>query len=169
MGPVPAITQQRPCVARAADATRQIQTATVRYHARTSNTRDPSCAVCSACCFCCSPCRPSPPGLLENRPSATLGSITNSADFLPVREAFQFSLVEGTPQSIKLRFVATDGYYLYRHRFQFRAEPAEWPWRRATAPRANTSTMSTSVTSRSITACSTSNCHAPIHARSPWR
>ena len=64
-------------------------------------------------------------GLLESRPSSTLGSINNSADFLPVREAFQLSLVDSTPQSIKLRFVATKGYYLYRHRFQFRAEPAD--------------------------------------------
>jgi thiol:disulfide interchange protein DsbD len=64
-------------------------------------------------------------GLLESRPSSTLGSINNSADFLPVREAFQLSLVNSTPQSIKLRFVATEGYYLYRHRFQFRADPAE--------------------------------------------
>jgi thiol:disulfide interchange protein DsbD len=64
-------------------------------------------------------------GLLESRPSATLGSINNSADFLPVREAFQLSLVQSTPQSIKLRFVASEGYYLYRHRFQFRAEPSD--------------------------------------------
>ncbi|WP_248915364.1 protein-disulfide reductase DsbD [Pseudomonas moorei] len=64
-------------------------------------------------------------GLLENRPSSTLGSINNNADFLPVREAFQLSLVESTPQSIKLRFVATEGYYLYRHRFQFRADPVD--------------------------------------------
>ena len=64
-------------------------------------------------------------GLLESRPSSTLGSINNSTDFLPVREAFQLSLVESTPQSIKLRFVATEGYYLYRHRFQFRADPAD--------------------------------------------
>ncbi|CAG8868187.1 protein-disulfide reductase DsbD [Pseudomonas fluorescens] len=64
-------------------------------------------------------------GLLENRPSSSLGSINNSADFLPVREAFRLSLVDSTPQSIKLRFVATEGYYLYRHRFQFRADPAD--------------------------------------------
>jgi thiol:disulfide interchange protein DsbD len=64
-------------------------------------------------------------GLLENRPSTSLGSINNSADFLPVREAFQLSLVDSTPQSIKLRFVATEGYYLYRHRFQFRADPTD--------------------------------------------
>ncbi|MDN4547536.1 protein-disulfide reductase DsbD [Pseudomonas sp. C32] len=64
-------------------------------------------------------------GLLESRPNSTFGSINNSADFLPVREAFQLSLVDSTPQSIKLRFVATEGYYLYRHRFQFRADPAD--------------------------------------------
>ncbi|NUT74000.1 protein-disulfide reductase DsbD [Pseudomonas sp. C1C7] len=64
-------------------------------------------------------------GLLESRPSTTLGSINNSADFLPVREAFKLSLVDSTPQSIKLRFIATEGYYLYRHRFQFRADPAD--------------------------------------------
>ncbi|PWE41179.1 protein-disulfide reductase DsbD [Pseudomonas prosekii] len=64
-------------------------------------------------------------GLLDTRPSSTLGSINNSADFLPVREAFQLSLVESTAQTIKLRFVAADGYYLYRHRFQFRTDPAD--------------------------------------------
>ena len=64
-------------------------------------------------------------GLLDTRPSSTLGSINNSTDFLPVREAFQLSLVDSTAQSIKLRFVATEGYYLYRHRFQFHADPAE--------------------------------------------
>jgi len=66
-------------------------------------------------------------GLLDNRPSATLGaaSLSNSADFLPVHEAFKLSLVKADAQSVKLRFVATDGYYLYRHRFQFRTEPAD--------------------------------------------
>ncbi|WP_460417082.1 protein-disulfide reductase DsbD [Pseudomonas sp. microsymbiont 2] len=64
-------------------------------------------------------------GLLDNRPSATLGAASNSADFLPVHEAFKLSLVQADAQTIKLRFVATDGYYLYRHRFQFRAEPAD--------------------------------------------
>ncbi|QXI37947.1 protein-disulfide reductase DsbD [Pseudomonas xantholysinigenes] len=64
-------------------------------------------------------------GLLDNRPSATLGAVSNSADFLPVHEAFKLSLVQADAQSVKLRFVATDGYYLYRHRFQFRSEPAD--------------------------------------------
>ncbi|MFJ4143480.1 protein-disulfide reductase DsbD [Pseudomonas sp. NPDC089734] len=65
--------------------------------------------------------------LLDSRPAPTLGGATldNSKEFLPVRQAFQLSLIETTPQSIKLRFVATDGYYLYRHRFQFRTEPAD--------------------------------------------
>ncbi|GFM82924.1 thiol:disulfide interchange protein DsbD [Pseudomonas cichorii] len=65
--------------------------------------------------------------LLDSRPAPTLGGATldNSKEFLPVRQAFKLSLIETTPQSIKLRFVATDGYYLYRHRFQFRTEPAD--------------------------------------------
>ncbi|WP_343598300.1 protein-disulfide reductase DsbD [Pseudomonas sp.] len=66
-------------------------------------------------------------GLLDNRPSATLGaaSLSNNADFLPVHEAFKLSLVQADAQTLKLRFVATDGYYLYRHRFNFRTEPAD--------------------------------------------
>lgn len=59
-------------------------------------------------------------GLFDSRPSATLGGpLNNSAEFLPVREAFRLSLVEATPERVELRFVAADGYYLYRHRFQF--------------------------------------------------
>ena len=66
-------------------------------------------------------------GLLDSRPSATLGGSTldNSQQFLPVRQAFQLSLIGSDAQSIKLRLVAADGYYLYRHRFQFRTEPAD--------------------------------------------
>lgn len=66
-------------------------------------------------------------GLLDSRPSATLGApgLNNSADFLPVREAFKLNLIQGDAQAIKLRFVTTEGYYLYRHRFQFRTEPAD--------------------------------------------
>lgn len=66
-------------------------------------------------------------GLLDNRPSATLGAsaLSNNSDFLPVHEAFKLSLVSSDAQNITLRFVASDGYYLYRHRFQFRSEPAD--------------------------------------------
>lgn len=65
--------------------------------------------------------------LLDSRPSSTLGSaaIDNSKDFLPVRQAFQLNLIDASAESIKLQFVATEGYYLYRHRFQFRTEPAD--------------------------------------------
>ncbi|WP_271409393.1 protein-disulfide reductase DsbD [Pseudomonas sp. Q1-7] len=69
---------------------------------------------------------PAGAGLLDNRPNPTLGApLNNSGDFLPVREAFRLSLAESTPTSVKLRFTNAEGYYLYRHRFQFRAEPAD--------------------------------------------
>ena len=70
---------------------------------------------------------PAGANLLDARPNAVLGSssLDNSASFLPVRQAFQLSQVEGPAQSIRLRLVAADGYYLYRHRFQFRTEPAD--------------------------------------------
>lgn len=69
---------------------------------------------------------PASASFLDNRPSAVLGSpLNNSADFLPVREAFKLSVVSNTADKVTLRFVATDGYYLYRHRFQFRIEPAD--------------------------------------------
>ncbi len=42
-----------------------------------------------------------------------------------MREAFKLSVVSNTADKVTLRFVATDGYYLYRHRFQFRIEPAD--------------------------------------------
>ncbi|WP_166362660.1 protein-disulfide reductase DsbD [Pseudomonas akapageensis] len=66
-------------------------------------------------------------GLLDSRPSATLGGapLNNSDEFLPVREAFKLSLVQSDAQTIKLRFIASEGYYLYRHRFQFRTEPVD--------------------------------------------
>lgn len=75
--------------------------------------------------------------LLDSRPSAGLGgsglgnsglgggALDNSKDFLPVRQAFQLNLIDTSAESIKLEFVAAEGYYLYRHRFQFRTEPAD--------------------------------------------
>ncbi|MDM8348507.1 protein-disulfide reductase DsbD [Pseudomonas sp. sp1636] len=70
---------------------------------------------------------PAGAGLFDNRPApAALGApLNNSADFLPVREAFRLSLIDSSTESIKLRFVAAEGYYLYRHRFQFSSEPAD--------------------------------------------
>ena len=69
---------------------------------------------------------PASAGLLDARPSPAFAApLNNSSDFLPVREAFRLDLVERTPASIKLQFIAADGYYLYRHRFQFRSDSAE--------------------------------------------
>ncbi|WP_372877552.1 protein-disulfide reductase DsbD [Pseudomonas sp.] len=70
---------------------------------------------------------PAGAGLFDSRPApAPLGApLNNSADFLPVREAFQLSLVDSSTESITLRFVAAEGYYLYKHRFQFTSEPAD--------------------------------------------
>lgn len=51
--------------------------------------------------------------------------LNNSADFLPVHEAFKLSVIGSSSESIKLRFVAAEGYYLYRHRFSFSSEPAD--------------------------------------------
>ncbi|GAB3378548.1 protein-disulfide reductase DsbD [Azotobacter armeniacus] len=68
---------------------------------------------------------PSAAGLFDSRPGSTLGGLDNRGDFLPVREAFRLSLVDSTPQSVRLRFVAAEGYYLYRQRLQFRAEATQ--------------------------------------------
>jgi thiol:disulfide interchange protein DsbD len=68
---------------------------------------------------------PANAGLFDSKPSATLGgALNNSGDFLPVREAFKLSLVEAAPERITLRFVAAEGYYLYRHRFAFQTSEA---------------------------------------------
>src|SRR3990167_8018942 len=69
---------------------------------------------------------PASAGLFDQRPvPAQLGAaLNNSADFLPVSEAFKLNLIDSSNESIKLRFVAAEGYYLYRHRFSFSAEPA---------------------------------------------
>ena len=69
---------------------------------------------------------PASAGLFDNRPApAALGAVlNNSADFLPVREAFKLNLIDSSADSIKLNFVAAEGYYLYKHRFKFVSEPA---------------------------------------------
>ncbi|HZX18913.1 MAG TPA: protein-disulfide reductase DsbD [Pseudomonas sp.] len=70
---------------------------------------------------------PASAGLFNKPPApAQFGApLNNSADFLPVREAFKLSLISSSSESVKLRFVAAEGYYLYRHRFSFSSEPAD--------------------------------------------
>lgn len=45
-------------------------------------------------------------------------------DFLPPEQAFRFSARQIDPKTIEVRFDVTDGYYLYRERFAFAAQPA---------------------------------------------
>ena len=70
---------------------------------------------------------PTSASLFDKPPAPTQfgAPLNNSADFLPVREAFKLSLISSSSESVKLRFVAAEGYYLYRHRFSFSSEPAD--------------------------------------------
>lgn len=70
---------------------------------------------------------PASANLFDQRPAASpIGApLNNSSDFLPVREAFKLSLVSSDAQAVTVRFVAAEGYYLYRHRFNFSVEPAD--------------------------------------------
>jgi thiol:disulfide interchange protein DsbD len=70
---------------------------------------------------------PASASLFDKPPApAQLGApLNNSSDFLPVSEAFKLSLISSSSESIKVRFVAAEGYYLYRHRFSFSSEPAD--------------------------------------------
>ena len=70
---------------------------------------------------------PASAGLFDKPPTpAQLGTaLNNSAEFLPVREAFKLSLLSSSSESVKLRFVAAEGYYLYKHRFSFSSAPAD--------------------------------------------
>lgn len=45
--------------------------------------------------------------------------LNNSADFLPVEQAFQAQAIEDSENTIAIRFSNADGYYLYRHRLSF--------------------------------------------------
>jgi len=44
-------------------------------------------------------------------------------DFLPVNEAFRFSVVQQSSTNITLRFIAAEGYYLYKPQFAFTFTP----------------------------------------------
>ncbi|WP_404990810.1 protein-disulfide reductase DsbD [Cupriavidus pauculus] len=45
-------------------------------------------------------------------------------DFLPPEQAFKFAARQLDPKTIEVRFDVADGYYLYRERFAFAAQPA---------------------------------------------
>ncbi|MBF7731062.1 protein-disulfide reductase DsbD [Pseudomonas sp. N040] len=69
-------------------------------------------------------------GIFDQRPATSPGlgaALNNSADFLPVSEAFRPSLIERTDRSLRLRFTNAEGYYLYRQRFAASSAPAGVP------------------------------------------
>ncbi|WP_420994472.1 protein-disulfide reductase DsbD [Cupriavidus sp. 30B13] len=45
-------------------------------------------------------------------------------DFLPPEQAFRFAARQVDPHTVEIRFDVADGYYLYRDRFAFAAQPA---------------------------------------------
>lgn len=70
-------------------------------------------------------CHPALASLFDRPATTTLGAaLNNSRDFLPVAEAFVPSLVGRTDTAVRLRFVNAEGYYLYRHRFSVKSDPA---------------------------------------------
>lgn len=60
----------------------------------------------------------------SSRPqSALFGTpLNNSQDFLPVDRAFRLDLLEAGKDSVRLRFINAEGYYLYKHRFAFTSD-----------------------------------------------
>ena len=61
---------------------------------------------------------------LFSQSSSTTGAaiFNNSADFLPVEQAFQVQAIENTDNTVAIRFSNAEGYYLYRHRLSFSTE-----------------------------------------------
>lgn len=68
---------------------------------------------------------PAGAGLFDSRPGASLGGGLDGGGFLKVDQAFKPSVERSDAQHVLLRFVNAEGYYLYRHRFQFKIEPAQ--------------------------------------------
>lgn len=65
--------------------------------------------------------------LLTDKPAPSSGvlgaALNNSADFLPVEEAFRAEVLRVEPQHLTLRIRSAEGYYLYRHRLSVASEP----------------------------------------------
>lgn len=56
------------------------------------------------------------------QPALSSAPLNNSQDFLPVDMAFGLDLIEAGQDSLHLRFINADGYYLYKHRFAFTSD-----------------------------------------------
>jgi len=55
---------------------------------------------------------------------AGIARAASEDDFLPPEQAFHFAAKQVDAQTIEVRFDVADGYYLYRERFKFAAQPA---------------------------------------------
>ncbi len=63
---------------------------------------------------------PAHAGLLtQSSSNSNTVAFNNSADFLPVEQAFTAQAIENSDNSVAIRFSNADGYYLYRHRLSF--------------------------------------------------
>lgn len=60
--------------------------------------------------------------LTQSNTTSGAAIINNSADFLPVEQAFTVQAIEDSNSSVVIRFSNADGYYLYRHRLSFSSE-----------------------------------------------
>lgn len=63
--------------------------------------------------------------LLLLLPLLTFAGIASSQELLEPEKAFRFSAHALDPQNVEVRFDIAEGYYMYRDKFQFQAEPAE--------------------------------------------
>ncbi|MBO3276929.1 protein-disulfide reductase DsbD [Pseudomonas schmalbachii] len=71
---------------------------------------------------------PASAGLFDKptTPAGGIGAVSSAkGDFLPVAEAFRLSVEDSSSQTVRLRFINADGYYLYRHRLKFQVDPAD--------------------------------------------
>ena len=72
-------------------------------------------------------------------------------DFLPPDQAFRFSALPDGPDSIRLIWGVTDGYYLYRARIKASSDTAQAKLGELALPAGETKIESTSASRRSIT------------------
>lgn len=55
-------------------------------------------------------------------PSNSVDALNNSAEFLPIDQAFKVQATEDADHNVAIRFSNATGYYLYRHRLSFSTE-----------------------------------------------
>lgn len=63
--------------------------------------------------------------VLDTRPAPSLSAQQSRGDFLPVNQAFRLMVENSQPETVRLRFIITEGYYLYRHSLKFQVTPSD--------------------------------------------